>query len=160
MVDRTLTSLKEDYSKIEEKFGLPQFQKMMEDFDIEKLLEKEEGLLIRDVRRVVSEKIGAYLHFFETLINPSSPPMFVFAFMKNLSEQNKKEIKAIYRELSKLQIATIKLDTIYDEREELKFIKEAYSVWQNLKKKVYTLVEIFENEFEKNAETKEKSYFG
>ena len=160
MAERSLKSIREDYKKIESKFSLPPFEKLLEDFDMEKLSEKEEGLLVRDVRRIVVEKISAYLHLFEMLINPSSPPMFVFAFLKNLSEQDKKEIKEIYKELSKLQIITIKLDTIYDEKKEVEFIKKSNSVWQGIKKKIYTLVETFEKEFEKNAETKEKSYFG
>jgi hypothetical protein len=160
MVERTIKTLKEEYKKIEEKFELPSFEKLEEDFDMEKILDKGEGLLVRDVRRVILEKLSSYLHLFETLINPASPPMFVFTFMKNLSEQDKKEIKAIYKELSRLQIETIKLDTIFDEKKEVSFIKRAHSQWQDLKKRVYALVETFEKEFEKNTETKEKSYFG
>lgn len=160
MAERTLKILKEDYKKIEEKFSLPSFEKLEEDFDMEKILEKEEGILVRDVRRVILEKLAGYLHLFETLINPSSPPMFVFAFMKNLSEQDKKEIKEVYKELSRLQIETIKLDTVFNESKEAGFVKKAYSQWQDLKKKIYTLVETFEKEFEKSTENKEKSYFG
>jgi hypothetical protein len=160
MVERSLKTIKEDYKKIEDKFHLPAFEKLVEDFDIEKISEKEEGLLIRDVRRAIAEKIAGYLHLFEMLMNPSSPPMFVFSFMKNLSEQDKKEIKEIYKELARIQISTIKLDTVFDEKSEGEFIKKSYSKWQDLKKKVYSLVEIFEKEFEKNSETKEKSYFG
>lgn len=160
MVERAIKTIKEDYKKIEEKFSLPTFEKLVEDFDVEKISEKEEGLLIRDVRRAITEKIAGYLHLFEMLMNPASPPMFVFSFMKNLSEQDKKEIKEIYKELSRIQIATIKLDTIYDEKKESEFIKKTYLTWQDLKKKVYQLVEVFEKEFEKNSETKEKSYFG
>lgn len=160
MIERSLKSIKEDYKKIEEKFSLPPFEKLVEDFDMEKLSEKEEGLIIRDIRRSITEKIAGYLHLFEMLMNPSSPPMFVFAFMKNLSEQDKKEIKEIYKELSRLQITTINLDTIYNETREISFIKKTFSEWQNLKKRIHTLVETFEKEFEKNAETKEKSYFG
>ncbi len=160
MVERTIKSIKEDYKKIEEKFNLPAFEKLVEDFDIEKISEKEEGLLIRDIRRAIAEKISGYLHLFEMLMNPASPPMFVFSFMKNLSEQDKKEIKDIYKELARIQIFTIKLDTIYNENKEGEFIKKTFTNWEGLKKKIYSLVEIFEKEFEKNSETKEKSYFG
>jgi len=160
MTERSIKILKEEYKKIEEKFSLPPFEKFEEDFDMEKILDKDEGILVRDIRRVILEKLAGYLHLFETLINPSSPPMFVFAFMKNLSEQDKKEIKDVYKELSRLQIETIKLDTIFDENKEAAFIKKAYSEWQDLKKRIYKLVETFEKEFEKSTETKEKSYFG
>lgn len=152
--------LKKDYADVEKRLDLPSFDKMQEDFDIEKLSEKEGGFLVRDIRRIVGEKIGAYLHFFETLSNPSSPPMFVFSFLKGLSESDKKEIKEIYKDLSRMQIRLIKLDTIYSEKEEVDFIKKTFEKWQDMKKKISSLVEIFEKEFEKSSVEKEKSYFG
>lgn len=152
--------LKKDYADVEKRLDLPSFDKMQEDFDIEKLSEKEGGFLVRDVRRVVAEKITGYLHFFETLLNPSSPPMFVFGFLKGLSESDKKEIKEIYKELARMQIRLIKLDTIYKEEEEADFIKKTFTKWQEIKKKISSLVEIFEKEFEKSTVEKEKSYFG
>jgi hypothetical protein len=74
---------------------------LSEDFDIEKVLEKE-GFLLRNIRRAISEKIVAYLHFFETLINPSSPPMFVFSFLKNLNEKDKQGIKDCYKKIKQV----------------------------------------------------------
>ena len=57
-------------------------------------------------------------------------------------------------------MTNIKLDTIFNEKLEADFIKNAFNAWQPMKKKVYTLLETFEKEFEKNSEIKEKSYFG
>jgi hypothetical protein len=160
MAERTISTLKESYKKIEEQFQLPSFEKMLEDFEIDKLLEKEDGLLIRDIRRIAIDKIANYQHLFEMLINPSSPPMFVFSFMKHMTENDKKEIREIYKELSKIQIKNIKIDTVYEEKTEAEFIKLIYKEWQSLKNKIFVLVGKFEEEFEKNSEVREKTYFG
>ena len=157
---RNLKDVEADYVKLEKKFDLPKFDKLIEDFDSDKILEKEDGILIRDVRRTINDKLSAYLHLFETLVSPSSPPLFVLTFLKNTSDADKKLIKEIYKELSKIQITNMKLDTIFDEKKEAEFIKNSFAKWQSMKKKVYTLFETFECEFERNAETKEKSYFG
>jgi hypothetical protein len=160
MEEKDFEKFVEEYEVVEKKYGLPSFEKMQEDFDIGKLAEKEGGIFIRGVRRVIAEKIAGYLHFFETLLNPSSPPMFVFSFLKNLKESDKKEIKEIYKELARMQIKLIKMDTMYSEKTEIEFIKKTFSDWQKIKKQIYALVEIFEKEFEKSAVDKERSYFG
>lgn len=152
--------LHNSFAKLKEKYNLPEFKLLEEDFDMDKLEEKEGDIKIKDIRRLIAEKTSAYLRFFEALINPSSSPSFVFSFLKNPTESETKEIKDCYKEFSRIQIQTIKLDTIYNEKEEIKFINETVEKWQTLKKRVFTLVENFEQKFEKNSLEKEKSYFG
>jgi hypothetical protein len=159
-MERTIEDIEAEYAKLEKKFSLPSFGNLIEDFDIDKIAEKEGGILIRDIRRSINDKLSAYLHLFETLMNPSSPPIFVLTFLKNMNDDNRKLIKEIYKDLSKIQLTNMKLDTIFDEKKEVEFIKNSFSIWQTMKKKVYSLFGDFEQEFEKNSETKEKSYFG
>ena len=159
-MERSIKDIENEYVKIEKKFQLPEFAKLIEDFDVDKIAEKEGGILIRDVRRTINDKLSAYLHLFETLMNPSSPPIFVLTFLKNLTDDNRKLIKEIYKNLSKIQLSNMKLDTIFDEKKEAEFIKNSFNEWQPMKKKVYSLFGDFEQEFEKNSESKEKSYFG
>lgn len=159
-MERSLEYVKNEYEKLAKKFDLPKFDKLVEDFDSDKILEKEGEILIRDIRRTMNDKLSAYLHLFETLLNPSSPPLFVLTFLKNISDENRKLIKETYKELSKMQLTNMKLDTVYEEKNEAEFIQSSFNSWQNIKKKTYTLFGDFEKEFERNSETKEKSYFG
>lgn len=151
--------LKSKYNKLKLKHNLPEFEKLAEDFDIEKITDKEPIFLIREIRRAISEKITAYLNLFEALINPSTPPMFVFSILRNASTRNKDIIKEIYKELSKIQIETMKLDTIYKEDAEIKFVNEAFSTWQKLKLKIYKLIEKLEANSAKEDISKNRSYF-
>ena len=152
--------IKEEITKLKEKYELPDFKTLDEDFDMAKLSEKGEEIHVKDIRRLIAEKTSAYLHFFEALINPTASPSFMMSFLRDRTESETKEIKDCYKELSRIQIQIIKLDTIYDEKEEVKFINETTKKWQTLKKKIFILIEIFEKKFEKNSTEKEKSYFG
>ena len=65
-----LKKLKENYSIIQKKHSLPKFEELNENFFIEKLAEVETDLLIREVRRLMGDKLVNYMRFVENLLNP------------------------------------------------------------------------------------------
>ena len=148
------------YNEIKEKHNLPEFIRLAEDFDIEKISEKESIFLIREIRRTINEKLSAYLHLFETLINPSASPMFIFSALRGINGDNKEKIKDIYKKLSKLQIEVMKLDTIYSEKSEAEFINKSFEDWQELKKTIFNIIEKFDENIETEDDTKNRGYFG
>lgn len=152
-------SLEEEYIKLAKKHNLPNLESISQDFDIEKIANKETSFLIREIRRVVNEKISAYIHLFETLLNPQGPPMFVFKIIKNMSPEEKQKIQKLYTFLSKTQIQIMKLDTVYSEEKEIAFIKETYEMWQKTKQEIFTLFESLETNFENYETEKSKTYF-
>jgi len=149
----------EHYGELKSRYDLPTFEALAQDFDIEKIAEKETGFLAREIRRAINEKITAYIHLFETLINPTTPPMFVFKILKNLSTKEKESAQEFYKVLSKTQIKVMKLDTIYSEKEEVKFINETFKIWQEIKSQIHTLFESFEKNFENGDTLRGQSYF-
>jgi len=148
------------YNKLKEKHNLPEFKRLAEDFDIEKISDKEPLLLIREIRKTINEKLLAYIHLFETLINPSAPPMFIFSVLRGIKEEDKESIREIYKKLSKLQIEVMKLDTIYSEQGEIKFIKDTFAEWQDLKKIIYKIIENLDENIEKDDSSRKRGYFG
>jgi len=148
------------YVKENERCGLPDFKRLAEDFDVEKLTEKEPMFLVREVRRVMNEKFSAYLHLFETLINPASQPMFVFSVLRRINEEDRETAKRIYKTLSKIQLLSMKLDTVYHEKLEIDFVNKTFVQWQKLKNEIHALLEKFEENFDKEDSTKERGYFG
>jgi len=147
------------YNELRQKHNLPEFKKLIQDFDLEKNQDKEPTFLLREIRRAINEKIMAYTHLFENLINPNTPPIFIFSILRNISTDDKNTIKEIYKTLSKTQIKIMKLDTIYNETAETKFINDIFNKWQELKPKIYKLIENFETNFETDDTSKKSSYF-
>ena len=135
-MEKNNIDIKKEYEEIKKKYKLVEFQKLDEDFDIGRLMEKESFFLLREIRKAIVEKIIGYSHFFENLINPVSPPMFLFSIIKKLTKEEKEEIKDVYKTVSKLQIRALKIDTIYSEEKEADFIGESYKEWQKIKEKV------------------------
>ena len=155
-----IDEIKQEYNKLKPKYKLPEFNQLAEDFDIEKTSEKQSSYLLREIRRMMNEKISAYIHLLEAFLNPSGPPMFIFTILKNSSEEEKEAIKEIYKKLAKLQLNAIKLDTIYNEKNEANFIITANQIWSEIKQKSYDLFEKFENKFEEDNSSKKRGYFG
>ena len=152
--------MKEKTEKFLKENSLPSFEELAEDFDIEEILEKETDHLARELRRIIVKKLSAYLQLFDSLVNPASAPQgFVFTLIKNLNEDERKSIKEVYKELTKMQIRIMKLDTIYSEKEEIQFIKDSFKLWQDLKVKSYKLLESFEKDVQEDN-SNGKSYFG
>lgn len=154
--------ISEEYDKLRLKYKfLPTFLELSEDFDIEKLFEKETEFILREVRRAISEKISAYMHFFETLINPASPPLFIFSVLKGVDKNTKEKTDKLYKRLAKFQIESMKLDTIYSEEKEAKHIREVFDEWQSLKKEIYKIIDTFECKIEDDStENVKGNYFG
>ena len=117
---------KGEYNILQKKHSLPEFQKLVEDFDIEKFLEKESSILIRDIRRGMVEKFIGYSHFFENMLNPTSPSMLLFAILKKISSEDRDKVKEIHKKLTILQVRAMKVDAVYSEKAEIKFIKDCF----------------------------------
>lgn len=149
-----------EYEKLKKKYKLPDLKKLLENFDVEKLFERETVFLLREIRRTISDKFYAYLNFFEMIINPNSSPLFVFSVLRRANGEIGSRPKEIYKELSKLQMKSLKLDTIYNEKEEANFIKDSFKKWESLKKDIYSLVERFEECLDKESGSKKGSYVG
>jgi hypothetical protein len=152
--------LREEYKKIQEQFELPEYKEISEDFDIEKLSDKESEFLVRDIRRTISEKLSSYLHFFELIINPSSPPLFIISALRSLDKQTKDKSTVLYKKISKFQIESMKCDTIYNEDSEAKFIRDVFLEWQSMKKEIYCIIDSLGVNMEEGNEERRCGYFG
>jgi len=149
-----------EYKDLGEKYGLPSFDSLAEDFDVEKIFEKESSFMLREIRRAMNEKLCSYSNLMENLINLNSIPMFILSSIKNLNSNDKSKIKEIYDKLSIKQIEVMKLDTIYKEEDEAKFVNDTHKLWQELKPEILKIINKLEEKSEENNNSKERGYFG
>jgi hypothetical protein len=160
MSEWNLEMLKRKYEKLREKYSLPSFQVLNEDFEIERLQERETETLTKEIRRAMIDKNLAYLKFAEMFMNPSTAPMFFLALVKSIDNKDKKLLEELYLELGKFEIKSIALDNNYDEKKDAEFIKSFHKEWQEIKKKFDKIMKAVEQAWEKEAEKKEKGYLG
>ncbi|MGK0208934.1 MAG: hypothetical protein ACI83O_000194 [Patescibacteria group bacterium] len=152
-----LDLIKEEYEEL--KYELPDFEKLCEDFDVEKAFEKKSSYLLREIRKLISEKLGGYLQLLETIMNPGSAPIFILTAIKNLTKKDRETAKKLYAEFSKSQIVSIRLDTIYNEDEEAKFIKQTFEKWQTIKVEICDLLKKLEDVETQSTQRSENIYF-
>lgn len=155
-----LEKIKKQYEPFKKKYKLPEFSKLNEEFEIEKIQEKETDFLLREIRRTISDKVAAFLRFFELFLNPQTAPLFVLTSLKNLTTKEKEMIENLYKELVTLELVSVSLDIKYDESKEARFILESMKKWQKMKTDIQEITNSIINFQNKSIEKKGKSYFG
>jgi len=155
-----LQELKENYKEIQEKYNLPAFERLNEDFHIEKIAENETELLIREIRKFMADRLFNYLRFIESFLNPINVPMFVFSIIKIITLKEKEKLTEIYKKLAKIEVDLIELDIQFSEQKEAQFIKESYKIWQDIKEDMLKIIEMIKNNWDNKNETNSKGYFG
>lgn len=153
-----LEDMKKEYKKL--RYNLPKFEDLNKDFSIEEISEKESDFLIREIRKQIMEKAIAYLRFAETLLNPSSAPLFILALIKNLNEEDRKSLDKVYSTLVDMEISSLVLDNDYDEEKEAKFIIDLYNKWDKIKEEMGDVLVSLKKGWDVKGEKKNKGYLG
>ena len=159
-MENTLEKLKKDYERLRARYKLMDFSKLNQEFEVEKIQERETDFILREMRRVISDKIAAFLRFLELFINPQSAPVFVLASLKELSSKDKETIEKMYRELVNIELTAVSLDIEYSEAKEAQFIKDTVKKWQDIKPDMKNISDTLLKMQSKSSEKKGKSYFG
>ncbi|MFH1249155.1 MAG: hypothetical protein V1660_03315 [archaeon] len=155
-----LENFKKDYEKLQKKYSLPVFKQLNEDFEIERIADHESDMLLREIRKAITEKAVAFLRFVELLLNPTNAPFFMFAIIKNLTPADKKHIEGLYQNLCEFEIKAIALDMEYAEKNEAEFIKYAAKKWSSMHADMRELGNLIETAWHASSEKKERNYFG
>jgi len=155
-----LTRLKKEYQILQERYNMPPFEKLNEDFQIEKATECETDFILKEIRKYVTDKFFNYLRFIESLLTPTDAPMFVFAIAKTLGIKEKEKLIELYKKIAKIDIDLIELDIEYSEEKEANSIKKCYEMWQEIKKEFLELIEVIKKNWDNKLEDNGKSYFG
>jgi len=158
--ENNLEKLKKDYEKVKSKYSLPSFQFMNENFEIESIAEEDTELLIKRVRKNVRDKIHAMTSVFETFINPTSAPMFVFNVIKGFNNGEKEIIEKLYKKFAELEIDAFNLEVKYDEKAEAEYVKKVCELWKSSEKDLNKIYESMKSSYGLETKKSEKSYFG
>jgi hypothetical protein len=155
-----LEKLKKNYLEIQKRYFLPDFEELNDDFNIDKVSDIETEHLIREIRKVIVDKILNYIRLIESMLNPVNVPMFVFSVVRAMKIEDRKELAEIYKKLAKIEIELIDVDISFSEEKEAKFIKKSYKIWQEVKEKIGEIIKSVRENWDNKLETDTKGYFG
>jgi len=157
--ENNLEKLKDDYKKIQLEFGLPNFEELNKDFQIEKMAEIETDFLIREIRKFLADKFSNYMRLVEAMLNPVNVQMFVFSVIKSIGAVEKEKLSDIYKKLAKKEIEILKLDIEFSAQKEAEFIKESFQMWQIIKREMSEFLEVVEKNWDNKNPVNGKGYF-
>lgn len=155
-----LEEFKENYKRLQKEYNLPDFDKLNIEFSIEKVADVETDFLIREIGRIMSEKFSNYLRFVEMMLNPVNSPMFIFSMIKAVGEDEKKKLSEIYKELTKIELDMIELDTDFSEKKQADFINNSYKLWQSVKIDFLSIITKIKENWENKRSSNNNGYFG
>ncbi|MBU0894733.1 MAG: hypothetical protein KKF48_00520 [Nanoarchaeota archaeon] len=158
--ESNLEKLKESYLDLQKKYGLPDFDNFNKEFGIERASDVETDFVIREIRKIVSEKLSNYLRFVETILHPINTPMFVFSIIKSIGIKEKDILTEIYTKLAKIEIRLIELDLSFVEEKEVIFIRDSYNIWQEIKKDLLDVFGAIQLNLDNKFEVNNRGYFG
>lgn len=157
-----LDKLKKEYEKLNERYTLPTFQALNQEFSVEKIADLETELLTKEIRRFIADKIFNYLRFVETLLNPANAPLFIFSIIKSITPDDKKKLTDAYEKLSSIDLELIKLDLDSTEKKDAEFIRHSFESWNEIKRELAPVVNRlkFVKEDLNGGEKTSNKYFG
>jgi len=156
----SLKKIKKRYKEFQEKYSLEDFDELNKVFQIEKISESETDFLLREIRKIISEKFSDYLRFVETILNPMNNSMFVFSVVKSIDSDSKKILTNVYKKLAKMELKIIELDLEFSEEKEAEFIKDSCEFWKDIRKNILTVLNVINKNWDNKSEANGKGYFG
>lgn len=156
----SIKTLKEDYKKIQNKYNLPEYQFLNENFEIEVLAGEETELLIKKVRKQILEKISSALRALELFLNPQNAPVFIFSVIKAFSKTDKEMIEQLYHIFSEFEILAFGLENNYNEEKEADFINKVCKVWPDVVADFDRIFNSMRVNYKKDSKKNDKSYLG
>lgn len=157
-MENNIAELKKQYSALAQKHSLPRFEKLNEDFEIEKIVLETE-IPLKVIRRIIIEKIGNYMNFFEMILNPVNAPRIYMQFIKSMTTADRDLINKMYESFGEIYLLSLSLEVTYSEKNEAEAIKKILRVWDSSKPNLSKVMEKITNP-SKEVVKNEKNYFG
>ena len=146
----SLEELKENYLELQGRYGLPSFDEMNREFQIEKISGIETDYLIREVAKLSSERLSDFLRFIEGILHPVNGSILVFSILKSIGEKEKKVLAEMYKEISLIELEMIGLGLDFNETKEADFIKKCYALWMEVKPKISGVLDVIRDDWKKD----------
>ena len=161
MEEFNLDKLKKEYILLKERYSLASFEKLNEDFEIEKIAESETDFILREIRKMIVGKLFDYLKLIESILNPSNASMLVFAIAKAVGVKERETLADLYKKIGRIQTEIVKLELEYSEEKEAEAINKYVGLWDNeLRKPLGDIMDSIQKNLDNKSEDNGKGYFG
>lgn len=154
-----LEEFKKKYADLGKKYGLPSFTELNNVFEIDKI-ERDSDTLLREIRKVLMDKVINYIRLFEMIFNPASAPPTFLAFVREIRAEERSSLEKVYKECVELELLALARELEHNEKAEAELIANIYKVMTGLKGDLTKVISMMSRNWRLQVSKKEKSYFG
>jgi len=148
----------EQYKRLKEKYGLPEYALLDADFEISTIEQK--SFLLRSVMKKILEKMELYTKLLEDLMHPESNLASMYE-CNIFSSEEKKEIFRLFKKLLYYHRLAIELDLQYEEKSCAKYLVDFFSDWTVIKRDLGKIVSQMKRSWTLELNDKlDSGYFG
>ncbi len=152
-------TLKNNYSKLQKKYSLPELSKLNREFKIEEIDEETEILLIK-IRKKMTEKIGDYCKLIESILQPDSNLASLYE-THHVSDRDRKDAYNLFKRMMTILRESELVGLHNKEEDNARFIKTTYEEWNKIKQRLETHINRIIKMWKKETDmASDLSYFG
>ena len=130
-----LEKLKAEYEKLKQKYKLPDFNGLDDEFEIRTI--KANSYIIKEIRRLIIHKIEDILSLINPVLNPNPQSLHSLIETKIFEKQDIEPMFEFYRKLFQLAHEGITA-SLESEASEASWINKAWKEWPDIKKKAHS----------------------
>jgi RNA processing factor Prp31 len=128
-----LEKLKAEYEKLRQKYKLPSFDELNNEFEIYDI--KPNSFIIREIRRRIIRKMEDFLSLLNPILNPNPNSLHSMIETKIFEKQDMEPMFEFYKKLFQLAHKSIPA-SLESESAEAAWINEVWKAWPDLKKQI------------------------
>lgn len=128
-----LEKLKLEYEKLKQKYKLPSFDELNDEFEIYDI--KPNSFIIREVRRRIIHKMEDFLSLLNPILNPNPNSLHSMVETKIFEKQDVESMFEFYKKLFQLAHKSISA-SLESEAAEAAWVNEVWKAWLDIKKKI------------------------
>lgn len=152
-----LEELKKEYTSLAQKYGLPSFEELDDNFEISII--EDSRFLLRKIMGNIEEKLELFIKILTSVIQPEQN-IADLSECRAFDEEQKKEIFEIYKKLMKFKRVMDSLCVSSTEKEEAECISSFYAEWnreKGLKTELKNTINKLEKSWESSIEVPEET---
>ena len=152
--------MKKEYEKIRKKLNLPDFDLLNNEFEIIKI--EPDGLLLREIKRKINEKLSSACELLAKLIQPETTSLVDLYEYRCFDDAAKKKIFELFSNVMYLKRKINESELLLDDKIDAAIIKQAAETWPKMRQQMIPFVKELEVCWEKTPESDKelKEYLG
>jgi hypothetical protein len=146
-------TMKEEYDKLRKKYTLPEFDKLDKEFEISTM--EEEGFILANIRRKMTDKIEQFAKVLEGLLHPEADLAGLNECRVFHDQAQMEELFDLYKKLMISHRESLIVGIKGDEKETAAYITSTFSDWEKVKESMIKILKKMKSAWKEDISPKE-----